>query len=156
MHRARNCPNEDTVLNSWKFINTRENTKISKIAWKYSLSQSQAQGQRSVKDVNLKMDEFNKEMGEEDRELTAKDFMPNDEEMRREKMGNLGAFATRAEIFHQMLMEDFRFMEAARMQSGEYEGATLSTDDLRRKVKILKIFWPLQNFTSKCWHLLTL
>jgi len=37
----------------------------------------------------------------------------------------------RSEIFHQMLMEDFRFMEAARLNSGEYEGANLSTDNLK-------------------------
>ncbi len=40
----------------------------------------------------------------------------------------------RAEILHQMLMEDFRFMEAARMYSGEYESAMLNTDNLFRKV----------------------
>ncbi len=73
------------------------------------------------------------ELGPADREMKAKDFKTGDEEERRAMQGNLGAFATRGEIFHQMLMEDFRFMEAARMQSGEYEGATLSTDDLRRK-----------------------
>lgn len=38
----------------------------------------------------------------------------------------------RAEILHQMLMEDFRFMEAARMYSGEYEAAMLNTDNLFR------------------------
>lgn len=38
----------------------------------------------------------------------------------------------RADIIHQILMEDFRFMEAARMHSGEYEAATLTTDHLFR------------------------
>ena len=88
--------------------------------------------------------EDRQDLGPSDRELKPQDYRTagDGEEERREKSGNQGAFATRGEIFHQMLMEDFRFMEAARMQSGEYEGATLSTDDLRRKCfvksKILK------------------
>ena len=36
-----------------------------------------------------------------------------------------------AEIFHQMMMQDFRFMEAARIQSGEYEDANINTEELK-------------------------
>ena len=60
-----------------------------------------------------------------------------DESKRARRLGNqAGKFSVRAETFHQMLMEDFRFMEAARTQSGEYEAATLSTDDLKRNLSV--------------------
>lgn len=49
-----------------------------------------------------------------------------------QKANENDALFRRAEIIHQMLMEDFRFMEAARMFSGEYEAATLNTNDLFR------------------------
>jgi hypothetical protein len=38
----------------------------------------------------------------------------------------------RAELFHKELMEDFRFMEAARIHSGEYGAANLNTSYLQR------------------------
>lgn len=57
----------------------------------------------------------------------------DDPDDRASRMSPLRGFAHAGEIWHQILMEDFHFMEAARKESGEYDGLALSTDDLRRR-----------------------
>jgi len=45
----------------------------------------------------------------------------------------------RAELIHKELMEDFRFMEAARIHSGEYGAANFNTSHLQPRLKLKEL-----------------